>query len=124
MSKAPASDVARTLLGWIEADREEIVRFLSAFVAAPSPNPPGDTRPAAAVAVDLLKAKGVPHEVKAAKPELPNVVGSVAGGAAGRHPHVRHPSRAQPGRSLRFRRRLRRSFGPPASIVRAAGPRL
>ncbi|MBL8670598.1 MAG: M20/M25/M40 family metallo-hydrolase [Alphaproteobacteria bacterium] len=85
MSKAPASDVARTLLGWIEADREEIVRFLSAFVAAPSPNPPGDTRPAAAVAVDLLKAKGVPHEVKAAKPELPNVVGSVAGGAAGRH---------------------------------------
>ena len=79
------NEIARTLLGWIEADRDEIVRFLSAFVAAPSPNPPGDTRPAAEVARVLLQSKDVPHEIKAAKPELPNLVGSFAGGTAGRH---------------------------------------
>ncbi len=35
------------IVAWIENDREELVRFLSGFVAVPSPNPQGDTRQAA-----------------------------------------------------------------------------
>ena len=35
------------ILAWIKEDRDELIGFLSSFVAIPSPNPPGDTRTAA-----------------------------------------------------------------------------
>jgi succinyl-diaminopimelate desuccinylase len=78
-------DVARTLLAWIDADRDRLVGFLSRFIAAPSPNPPGDTRAAAALLRDYLAEQGAPVRVLAAKPELPNVVASFAGARGGPH---------------------------------------
>ena len=68
-----------TILGWIERDRDALVAFLSEFVRVPSPNPPGDTRVAAAFLHDQLRAHGVPVEYRTAKPEWPNVVGSFTG---------------------------------------------
>jgi succinyl-diaminopimelate desuccinylase len=73
------------ILGWIEDDREELVSFLSRFVAVPSPNPPGDTREAAKFLADCLRREGVPVEVRSAKEHLPNVVGSFDAGRPGRH---------------------------------------
>jgi succinyl-diaminopimelate desuccinylase len=67
------------ILAWIERDRDAIVRFLSRFVAIPSPNPPGDTRDAAKFLLDHLKTEGFPADIRAAKPGLPNVVGSFGG---------------------------------------------
>ncbi len=73
------------VLAWIDNDRDELVQFLSSFVAVPSPNPPGDTRLAADFLLSQLRAKGVPIEIRAAKEHLPNVVGSFDGGRKGRH---------------------------------------
>jgi succinyl-diaminopimelate desuccinylase len=73
------------ILGWIEEDRDELIGFLSSFVAIPSPNPPGDTREAADFLLARLRERGVPIEVRSAKEHLPNVVGSFEGGRPGRH---------------------------------------
>jgi succinyl-diaminopimelate desuccinylase len=73
------------ILAWIEQDRDELVRFLSAFVAIPSPNPPGDTRDNARFLADRLRVEGVPVEVRAAKDHLPNVVGTFNAGRPGPH---------------------------------------
>jgi succinyl-diaminopimelate desuccinylase len=73
------------ILAWIERDRDELVRFLSAFVAIPSPNPPGDTRKAASFLADRLRSEGVPIEIRSAKDHLPNVVGIFEGASLGRH---------------------------------------
>ena len=73
------------LLSWIERDRHMLVQFLSDFVAKASPNPPGDTRVAAAFLHDSLKAQAVPVEYRSAKPDWPNVVGSFAGAGTGQH---------------------------------------
>ncbi|BBK42114.1 peptidase [Allostella vacuolata] len=78
-------DLKRRLLDWIDADRDEIVRFLSGFLQAKSPNPPGDTREADAHVRALLAREGLPHRTVAAKPHLPNIVGSFEGAAPGRH---------------------------------------
>lgn len=74
-----------TLLNWIERDRELLVKFLSDFVAKPSPNPPGDTKEAAAFLYDSIKAAGAPVEYRTAKPDWPNVVGTFEGGRKGSH---------------------------------------
>lgn len=73
------------LLEAIDRERDDIVRFLSEFVAIASPNPPGDTRKASAFLLDRIKAAGAPVEYRTAKEEWPNVVGSFAGGKAGPH---------------------------------------
>jgi succinyl-diaminopimelate desuccinylase len=73
------------LLAWIERDRDEIIGFLQDFVRAPSPNPPGDTRAAAAVITRLLDAERLPWRTVAPKPEGPNIVGSFEGARPGRH---------------------------------------
>ena len=82
---ADSADDRRQLLDWIEADRDELVTFFSQFVAAKSPNPPGDTRAAAAHITDFLSREGLVHQVIDPHPEMPNVVGTFACGAAGRH---------------------------------------
>ena len=79
------SSLRESILGWIDQDRDKLVAFLSDFVRVPSPNPPGDTRAAAAFLHDNLSAHGVPVEYRTAKPEWPNVVGTFAGAAAGEH---------------------------------------
>jgi succinyl-diaminopimelate desuccinylase len=73
------------ILGWIEQDRDELIGFLSSFVAIPSPNPPGDTRAAADFVHGVLQKKGVPVEIRSAKDHLPNVVGTIEGARPGRH---------------------------------------
>ena len=79
------ASVRDMILGTIEAEREAIVRFLAEFVQVPSPNPPGDTRAAAAFLHDSLKTAGLPVGYRTAKPEWPNVVGSFAGARPGKH---------------------------------------
>ena len=73
------------LLSWIERDREEIIGFLQDFVRAPSPNPPGDTRHAAAVITAFLDRHGLPWRAVAPVAEWPNIVGTFEGGGPGKH---------------------------------------
>ena len=75
----------QTLLSWIDRDRDVLVKFLSDFVATPSPNPPGDTKLAAAFLHDSVKTHGAPVEYRTAKPDWPNVVGTFDGMAQGQH---------------------------------------
>jgi succinyl-diaminopimelate desuccinylase len=73
------------LLSWIDRDRDLLVKFLSDFVARPSPNPPGDTKVAAAFLRDSIEALGAPIGYRTAKPDWPNVVGSFDCAAMGKH---------------------------------------
>jgi succinyl-diaminopimelate desuccinylase len=75
----------QTLLSWIDRDRDLLVKFLSDFVARPSPNPPGDTKVAAAFLRDSIEALGAPVGYRTAKPDWPNVVGSFDCAAMGKH---------------------------------------
>ena len=78
-------DGKRMLLDWIAEDEEILVEFLSAFVQAKSPNPPGDTREAAAHVCGLLDREGLAYRVIAPRVEFPNVVASFEGEEKGRH---------------------------------------
>lgn len=73
------------LLEWIDRDRDKLIDFLSRFVQAKSPTPPGDTRQAAAQVCDFLEAERLPHQVVQSHPEMPNIIGSFDGGGPGRH---------------------------------------
>ncbi|MGE0718018.1 MAG: M20/M25/M40 family metallo-hydrolase, partial [Alphaproteobacteria bacterium] len=74
------------LLAWIDDERDAIVGFLQRFVRARSPNPPGDTKEAAAVVRGFLDDTGLPYRIVAPHPDMPNFVGSFDGGAgAGKH---------------------------------------
>lgn len=73
------------LIAAVERDRADIIAFLQRFVQAPSPNPPGDTREAAAVVTGFLDAHGLPWRMVAPVPEWPNILGSFEGGRPGRH---------------------------------------
>lgn len=72
-----------SLLKLIDSEKDAHIAFLQAFVQAPSLNPPGDTRQAAAVISEYLRQKNVPVATMAGKAELPNVVGSFTGAGAG-----------------------------------------
>jgi succinyl-diaminopimelate desuccinylase len=62
------------LLQAIDADRGALISFLQAFVQAPSPNPPGDTREAADVITKYLQTKGITPEISALREAMPNVL--------------------------------------------------
>ena len=57
------------LLDWIDRDRDDLVRFLQAFVQHKSPNPPGDTRGTAALHHQVPGAAGPPvsHHLAASR---------------------------------------------------------
>ena len=74
-----------TLLAEIEAAREELIGFLRGFVRIPTPNPPGDTRDAAAYLRGFLDRHGLRHEVIAPVAEWPNIVAAFGGARPGRH---------------------------------------
>ena len=79
----------------IETAREELFALCGRLVAAPSVNPPGDTRAVADVVAGYLRGRGLSPELVAAVPEMPSVLASVEGGAPGPHrsaPRIR-PSR-------------------------------
>lgn len=80
-----AEDLASQVTEWIDRDRDEIIAFLSDFLRAKSPNPPGDTRAASACVVDFLKRYNLPYRVVSAQEHLPNIVGTVEGQRPGRH---------------------------------------
>ncbi len=85
-TEKPITDEKQTLLDWVERDRDRLIDFFSAFIRAKSPNPPGDTREAAAVIERFLADEGLPYRVIAPQPTMPNIVASFDGGAgAGRH---------------------------------------
>jgi succinyl-diaminopimelate desuccinylase len=73
------------LLDWIDRDRDDLVRFLQAFVRHPSPNPPGDTRAAAKFITSFLEQGGLPYRIISPHPEMPNIVGSFDCARPGRH---------------------------------------
>jgi succinyl-diaminopimelate desuccinylase len=75
----------RRLLAMIDADRDALVQLLSQLVRARSPNPPGDTRAAAAVLTDWLDARGAAYRVVALDPMMPNLLGTIEGAQAGPH---------------------------------------
>ena len=79
------TDQKKLLLDWIEQDREALIDFLSCFIQAKSPNPPGDTREAAAYIKKFLDAKGLPYRIIAPQETMPNIVGSFEGAAPGAH---------------------------------------
>ncbi|MED5396194.1 MAG: ArgE/DapE family deacylase [Pseudomonadota bacterium] len=78
-------DPRRRLLDWIEADREKLVEFFSSFLSKPSPNPPGDTREAAAFIADYLLAEDIDFRIVAPREEMPNIVAVATGNGSGRH---------------------------------------
>ena len=78
-------EAKRQLSECIDADRDGLITFLSRFIQAKSPNPPGDTREAARHIMDFLDAEGLPYRVIAPNPTCPNIVGSFACGTPGKH---------------------------------------
>ncbi|KAG8156454.1 hypothetical protein KVR01_013688 [Diaporthe batatas] len=77
---------SEALLKAIEADTRAHISFLQHFVQAASPNPPGDTRAAAAVIRDYLSSQyGIPTRIiSPGGQEAPNVVAEfVCGGTHG-----------------------------------------
>jgi succinyl-diaminopimelate desuccinylase len=73
------------LLETIESDRDVLLQFLQGFIRCQSPNPPGDTREAAAHVCKLLDQRNVPYRVIAPQPTMPNIVATFTGGKPGRH---------------------------------------
>lgn len=63
----------------------DLVTLCGELVAARSVNPPGDTRAAAGVVRRFLTDHGLPSEVVAARPDMPNVVARAEGTGPGRH---------------------------------------
>jgi succinyl-diaminopimelate desuccinylase len=74
-----------TLLAETEAAREELIGFLQGFVRIPTPNPPGDTREAAAYLRRFLDGHGLAHDVIAPVAAWPNIVATIEGARPGRH---------------------------------------
>lgn len=73
------------LLDRIESDRDILIEFLRGFIRCPSPNPPGDTREAAAHIRKLLDRHGIEYRVIAPQETMPNIVATFAAGKPGRH---------------------------------------
>jgi succinyl-diaminopimelate desuccinylase len=75
----------KQLLKWIEEDKNKLLTFLSEFIQAKSPNPPGDTREAASYITNFLDKNRLPYRIIAPRREIINIVGSFDGGHPGKH---------------------------------------
>jgi succinyl-diaminopimelate desuccinylase len=75
----------KQLLKWINEDKDKLINFLSGFIQAKSPNPPGDTREAAAYITKFLYENNLPYRIIAPKEEIVNIVGTFDCGAEGKH---------------------------------------
>lgn len=81
-----AMDATKTkLLERIDTDRDVLIGFLRGFIRCASPNPPGDTREAAAHIRTLLDARGASYRVIAPQQTMPNLVATFDTGKPGRH---------------------------------------
>ena len=79
------ADQKKMLLDQIDKDRDKLIDFLSRFIQAKSPNPPGDTRVATDYICKFLDANQLPYRIISPQPEMPNIVGSFEGGKPGHH---------------------------------------
>lgn len=77
--------LSQDLLAGLEAEQDASIAFLQALLRAPSPNPPGDTRAAAALLLEALTNAGLDPKVFSPHPEMPNIVAHFDGGRPGRH---------------------------------------
>lgn len=66
-------------------DADAVIELCRNLVRIPSENPPGDTTALAAYVRDYLLERGLPAEIVAPKPHMPNVVCTVEGTGGGRH---------------------------------------
>jgi succinyl-diaminopimelate desuccinylase len=73
------------LLNAVTDRQAEWLELVSELVRRPSPNPPGDTREAAAFVVEYLARRGHRADVIAGQPTLPNVLASLDNGSG---PHL------------------------------------
>lgn len=76
-----AGDLARRM----EAERDSLVKLCAELVAAPSVNPPGDTREVADVVTRFLGSRGIGSRLVALDPSMPCVVAELDSGRAGPH---------------------------------------
>jgi len=74
-----------TLLHWIEDDKDKLVDFLTRFIQAKSPNPPGDTRVAMKHVCQFLDQNKLDYRIIAPMEEMPNMIGSFECGEPGHH---------------------------------------
>ncbi len=73
------------MIKWIDEDRDRIIGFLSGFLQAKSPNPPGVTTEAADFITAFLEKEGLPYRKIAPMEDRPNIVGTFEGGESGKH---------------------------------------
>src|SRR5689334_4506024 len=76
---AVMTSLRRRLLDMIDADRDALIALLSQFARARSPNPPGDTREAAAVLRGWLDCRNAPYRTISPDPTMPNLLGTFQG---------------------------------------------
>ena len=79
------NDDKQALLDQVDKDRDMLIEFLCRFIRAKSPNPPGDTREAAAHVTACLDARGLEYRIIEAHPEMPNIVAAYDCGSPGKH---------------------------------------
>ncbi len=79
------ADEKQELLAAIERDRDQIIDFYRGFIRAKSPNPPGETREAAAHIGKFLANEGLKFRTIAPMEQMPNIVASFDAGSPGRH---------------------------------------
>src|SRR5579871_6222853 len=77
--------VKAELIDRVDRDRDMMVEFLREFVRAKSPNPPGDTRQAAACVTRFLDERGLLYKIVSPHKEMPNIIAAFDCGAPGRH---------------------------------------
>lgn len=77
--------LSRRVLSDVQQQREQIVQLCGDLVAAPSVNPPGDTREVAAVVRDALTARGIEVRSEYNDPTMPNLLADVDSGRPGPH---------------------------------------
>src|SRR5712692_7930673 len=81
MARRESLDAAEArLVAAVDARADELVELLRALVRAPSINPPGDTRAAAAVAAAYLERSGAAPRVKGESVERPSVLAEIGHG--------------------------------------------
>ena len=77
--------LTRDIVDAVEHQRDDLVALCAALVAAPSVNPPGDTRQAADVVSGALTARGLPSRQEHTDPLMPSVIAELDSGRPGPH---------------------------------------
>jgi succinyl-diaminopimelate desuccinylase len=79
------AEQSRDVAATVEAQREAIVALCAELVAAPSVNPPGDTRQVADVVTRALTARGLTSHQEHTDPSMPSVIAELDSGRPGPH---------------------------------------